>query len=76
MSLTSLQTKGLKRHFREAELPIKEYNDSGHNNYENDDKEELVNAIKGAKKKRLAILKEERKVEAVSDPNVIGFDVS
>nr|XP_031830340.1 probable ATP-dependent RNA helicase kurz [Nomia melanderi] len=76
VSLTSLQTKGLKRYFREAELPIKEYNDNGNNDYENDDKEESVNAIKGAKKKRLSILKDERKVKAVSDPNVVGFDES
>lgn len=74
MSLTSLQTKGLKRHFREEELPPKEHKVKTDNEIEDD--EVSVNAIKGSKKRRLAILQEGRKQETISDPNVVGFDVS
>ena len=74
VSLTSIQTKGLKRHFREIELPTKEYEVNANDEDENDAVEVPVNSIKGGKKKRLAILEEQRKEEAVSDPNVVGFD--
>ncbi|XP_076653384.1 putative ATP-dependent RNA helicase kurz [Halictus rubicundus] len=76
VSLTSVQTKGLKRHFREAELPAREYTDKVNNDSINEDKEKPINAIKGGKKRRLAILADEKKEEAVSDPNVVGFDES
>lgn len=66
----------MKRHFREIELPTKQYEVNANDEDENDAIEVPVNSIKGGKKKRLAILEEQRKEEAVSDPNVIGFDVS
>ncbi|KZC11400.1 putative ATP-dependent RNA helicase kurz [Dufourea novaeangliae] len=71
VSLTSVQTKGLKRHFREAELPIVTKTD-----YECDGKELSINAIKGGRKRRLAILAQEREEATVQDPNVVGFDES
>lgn len=73
--MTSVQTKGLKRHFREMELPVKEHIIKS-NNEDEDMLEVPVNAIKGSKKRRMAILKEQKVQDAVSDPNVIGFDVS
>lgn len=73
--MTSVQTKGLKRHFREMELPVKEHIIKS-NNEDEDMFEVPVNAIKGSKKRRMAILKEQKVQDAVSDPNVIGFDVS
>lgn len=76
ISLTSVQTKGLKRHFREMELPVKEHMIKSNNENEDNMSEIPVNAIKGSKKRRMAILKEQKVQDAVSDPNVIGFDVS
>lgn len=75
VSLTAVQTKGLKRHFREAELPAKEYKPRAIEEAADDGAEFTVNAIKGSKKRRLAILQGQKEEEAVSDPNVIGFDV-
>ncbi|XP_043263355.1 probable ATP-dependent RNA helicase kurz [Colletes gigas] len=75
VSLTAVQTKGLKRHFREAELPTKEYNDKIVNDNENDGTEVVINAIKG-RKKRLAILADSRKNDVCSDPNIVGFEES
>ncbi|XP_076756292.1 putative ATP-dependent RNA helicase kurz [Xylocopa sonorina] len=74
VSLAAVQTKGLKRHFREAELPAKKYEIKEINENEDDVPEVHINAIKGSKKRRLAILEEQKKQEAASDPNVIGFD--
>ncbi|XP_054016492.1 probable ATP-dependent RNA helicase kurz [Hylaeus anthracinus] len=74
LSLTTVQTKGLKRHFREAELPTKVYNEKIKN--DETDGMEIVNAIKGSKKKRLAILEHEEKSNVSSDPNIVGFDES
>ncbi|CAD1475900.1 unnamed protein product, partial [Heterotrigona itama] len=74
VSLTSVQTKGLKRQFREDKLPTKEYKVNLDNQNEDDALEVSINAIKGSKKRRLAILEEQKVKDAVSDPNVIGFD--
>lgn len=57
------------------ELPVKEHIIKS-NNEDEDMLEVPVNAIKGSKKRRMAILKEQKVQDAVSDPNVIGFDVS
>lgn len=57
------------------ELPVKEHIIKSNN--ENEDMLEVpINAIKGSKKRRMAILKQQKVQDAVSDPNVIGFDVS
>ncbi|XP_066602003.1 probable ATP-dependent RNA helicase kurz [Prorops nasuta] len=74
-SLTTIQTKGLKRHLRELEtLVIK---NSADTNDENEDKEEFVtNAIKGAKKKRISALVSEEGKNTSSDPNVIPLNIS
>lgn len=74
MSLTYLQNKGLKRHFRELEAPtsrVKYMVDED----ENDTTETVVNSIKGSKKKRLAILKNAKQDKATFGPNVLGFEV-
>lgn len=60
-------------------MPAKEYKAKRNEENEGDDTEVPINAIKGGKKSRLAILQQERdgnKEETVSDPNVVGFDVS
>lgn len=74
--MTSVQTKGLKRHFREAELSVKEYKIDSNIKNENDTIEMPINAIKVSKKKRLAILEKEIIEKTISNLNVIGFDVS
>lgn len=74
--MTSVQTKGLKRHFREAELSVKEYKIDSNIKNENDTIEMPINAIRASKKKRLAILEKEVIEKTISDLNVIGFDVS
>jgi len=79
VSLTSLQNKGLKRHFRELEAPIpkvKRRAEEEEGGEGNDDIEIIVNSIKGSKKKRLTILDNVKQSEVISDPNVVGFEVS
>ncbi|KOC64378.1 putative ATP-dependent RNA helicase kurz [Habropoda laboriosa] len=76
VSLSSMQTKGLKRHFREIAFPVKEYVPIPNDEVEDDASEVHINAIKGSKKRRLAILEDQRKQKAASDPNVLGFDES
>ncbi|XP_043797210.1 probable ATP-dependent RNA helicase kurz isoform X2 [Apis laboriosa] len=76
VSLTSVQTKGLKRHFREAELSVKEYKIDSNIKNKNDTIEMPINAIRASKKKRLAILEKEVIEKTISDLNVIGFDES
>lgn len=74
--MTSVQTRGLKRHFREAELSVKECKIDSNIKNENDTIEMPINAIKVSKKKRLAILEKEVIKKTISNLNVIGFDVS
>ncbi|CAK9818656.1 Probable ATP-dependent RNA helicase kurz [Anthophora quadrimaculata] len=74
VSLSNMQTKGLKRHFREVAFPAKEYVPKPNDEVEDDASELPINAIKGSKKRRLTILRDQRKEEAASDPNVLGFD--
>lgn len=54
ISLTSVQTKGLKRHFREAELSVKECKIDSNIKNENDTIEMPINAIKVSKKKKIS----------------------
>lgn len=75
MSLTSLQNKGLKRHFRELEAPESKRR-AGEGKEESDTTEAVANSIKGSKKRRLNILNDIKQSEAASDPNVVGFEVS
>lgn len=71
--LTSVQTKGLKKHFRELNQP--EYVPKPEpENYSDDDVK--VNAIKGSKKKRLELLGDSNSDKKNSDPNVIDLNVS
>lgn len=76
VSLTSLQNKGLKRHFRELEAPVKKLKRKADDKEESDSINTTVNSIKMSKKKRLAILNRVKQDEAKLDPNVVGFEVS
>lgn len=76
VSLTSIQTKGLKRYFREIDVPTKKYEVNTNDKDGNNTIEVSINSIKGSRRKRLAILKNQRRKEANSDPNVIGFSDS
>lgn len=76
VSLTSLQNKGLKRHFRELEAPVKKLKHKTDDEEESDSINTTVNSIKMSKKKRLAILNRVKQDEAKLDPNVVGFEVS
>ncbi|XP_015600106.1 probable ATP-dependent RNA helicase kurz [Cephus cinctus] len=71
VSLTAVQTKGLKRHFRETEA-YKTNLDI----VKDDDGEIVVNAIKGSKKQRLALLYSDKKKDASVDPNIVGLNES
>lgn len=79
VSLTSLQNKGLKRHFRELEAPVKKLKrkaDDEADEEESDSINTAINSIKMSKKKRLAILNRVKQDKAKLDPNVVGFEVS
>lgn len=80
VSLTSLQNKGLKRHFRELKTPIEKLKRKANDDEEENDKDDsiktTINSIKRSKKKRLAILDNAKQNEAKLDPNVVGFEVS
>lgn len=58
------------------ELPVKEHMNKSNNENEDNMSEAPINAIKGSKKRRMAILKQQKVQDAVLDPNIIGFDVS
>lgn len=76
VSLTSLQNKGLKRHFRELEIPAKKLKRKADDEEENESVKKTVNSIKTSRKKRLGILDGIKQDEAKLDPNVVGFEVS
>ncbi|XP_012288521.1 probable ATP-dependent RNA helicase kurz [Orussus abietinus] len=70
VSLAAHQTKGLKRHFLESETNNIISKDA-------DDKEtEVINSIKGSKKRRIALLTTDHTQNTVSDPNVLGLNES
>nr|XP_012232791.1 PREDICTED: probable ATP-dependent RNA helicase kurz [Linepithema humile] len=76
VSLTSLQNKGLKRHFRELETPISKLKCKTSEEEESNATEAGVNSIKGSKKKRLAILDNKKQDKDTSNQNVVGFESS
>lgn len=79
VSLTSLQNKGLKRYFRELETPVEKLKRKADDEEEDNSRKIIVNSIKGSRKKRFALLTNEKpnlKREAKSDPNVVGLEVS
>jgi hypothetical protein len=81
VSLTSLQNKGLKRHFRELEAPVEKLKRKADDEEEDEEDEHdsmktTVNSIKMSKKKRLAVFDNIKQDEAKLDPNVVGFEVS
>lgn len=75
VSLTSLQNKGLKRHFRELEAPVSKVKHKA-DDVEEENDTRTVNSLKRSKKKRLDIIDDAKQSKAVSDPNVVGFEVS
>lgn len=78
ISLTSLQTKGLKRHFRDEKFGVKSIERSDIVEKEqSDDGEVSINAIKGAKRKRMSLINQgESKKSTSDDPNCVGLNVS
>ncbi|KAL0100806.1 hypothetical protein PUN28_019294 [Cardiocondyla obscurior] len=78
VSLTSVQNKGLKRHFRELETPNKFEKLKRKENIEEESDiiNSSVNSIKMSKKKRQAILDSVRQDQTKLDPNVVGFESS
>ncbi|XP_063988922.1 probable ATP-dependent RNA helicase kurz [Diachasmimorpha longicaudata] len=74
VSITSVQTKGLKRQREEDESSQKPRHQEPTTNDE--EAEETINAIRGSKKQRLAALSEKSSSVSASDPNVIGYDES
>ncbi|XP_015114763.1 probable ATP-dependent RNA helicase kurz [Diachasma alloeum] len=74
VSITSVQTKGLKRQREEDESSQRPKHLE---NTDNDDEtEETINAIRGSKKQRLQALSEESSSQGASDPNVVGYEES
>ncbi|KMQ92402.1 xaa-pro aminopeptidase 1-like protein, partial [Lasius niger] len=78
ISLTSLQNKGLKRHFRELEMPVLKLKCKKNEIEESDTIETTfcANSIKGSKKKRLAVLDHAKQDKTMFDPNMVGFESS
>ncbi|KYN01320.1 PREDICTED: probable ATP-dependent RNA helicase kurz [Cyphomyrmex costatus] len=76
VSLTSMQNKGLKRHFRELETPVEKLKRKVDDEEESDSTKIIINSIKMSKKKRLAILNNIKQDEIKLDPNVVGFESS
>ncbi|KYQ50329.1 putative ATP-dependent RNA helicase kurz [Trachymyrmex zeteki] len=81
VSLTSLQNKGLKRHFQELKTPVEKLkrkvdDGEGEDEGESDSTKITINSIKISKKKRLAILNNIKQDEAKLDPNIVGFESS
>lgn len=74
MSLTTIQTKGLKRHLQEEEL--ESYINSIEPTTYNEFDEPVVNALKGAKKRRIALLNKIQQTNGSNDPSTLGLDVS
>lgn len=74
VSITTIQTKGLKRHLKEenAEESQPKFVD----NIDESTSNFSINGIKGSKRRRLLHLQNETKKKSSSDPNVVGFEES
>lgn len=75
-TLAAIQTKGLKRHFTELDKGVKEKKPKLESLAED---EVVVNSIRGAKQKRIALLgsnENEDENERAFDPNVVGLNVN
>ncbi|XP_033224203.1 probable ATP-dependent RNA helicase kurz [Belonocnema kinseyi] len=70
VSLTTVQTKGLKRYLRESEIS-EANNEAGEYNDQND---VVIKTLKGAKKRRLALVQEAEAEKVLYDPTVLGLD--
>lgn len=76
ISLTSIQNKGLKRHFRELEMPVSKLKKNETEEGDTLETTPCTNSIKGSKKRRLAILDHAKQDKTSCDPNVVGFESS
>ncbi|KAK2584403.1 hypothetical protein KPH14_006785 [Odynerus spinipes] len=76
ISLTTFQTKGLKRHFRELNVPAIETVKNEVDECDDNNTESVLNAVKGGKRKRLAILNTEKEKSCETDPNTVGLNES
>ncbi|KAF7991807.1 hypothetical protein HCN44_010608 [Aphidius gifuensis] len=83
VSLTTIQTKGLKRHLRDeerAESKVENFvdNNGDDDDDDDDDEESAIDAIKGNKRARLSLLNDKSAIKkaALSDPNIVGFEES
>ncbi|XP_058790532.1 probable ATP-dependent RNA helicase kurz [Phymastichus coffea] len=74
VSLTAIQTKGLKRHLQEEELET--YINSIKFSTNKELNEPVVNALKGAKKRRITILSVVQQQNNSKDPNVLDIDTT
>ncbi|XP_029167253.1 probable ATP-dependent RNA helicase kurz [Nylanderia fulva] len=76
VSLTSMQNKGLKRHFRELEMPVSKLKKNEAEKSDTSKTTSCTNSIKGSKKRRLTILDHAKQDKTKYDPNIIGFESS
>ncbi|KAI4504513.1 hypothetical protein M0802_000063 [Mischocyttarus mexicanus] len=76
VSLTTIQTKGLKRHIRELNAPTVETSINPIDECDINNTQSNINTIKGAKRKRLSILNNIKQKLSSKDPNIVGFDES
>ena len=74
VSLTTVQTKGLKRTLQESKIESFVHNLETNNSEEST--EPIANSLKGVKKRRIAILNNIKKHVSNKDPNVLDIDVS
>ena len=73
VSLTAVQTKGLKRYLKESEISEANIEQQG---CEDDQNQVVINTIKGAKKRRLALVQGAEEEKVSTDLNVLGLEVS
>lgn len=73
VSFTAVQTKGLKKYLRESEVPLE--TNAAQEEGDTDSNKKIINSLRGVKRRRLALILEPKK-KKISDPNVLGLDVS
>ena len=73
VSLSTVQTKGLKRYLRESEEAAANIVATKNKSQEDDI---VINTLKGAKRRRLALAQQTKEEKVSNDPNVLGLEVS
>ena len=74
VSLSTIQTKGLKRHLRDTELEALIVRDSNLMKCD-ESAEPVVNALKGVKRRRLALLNKDKIQNDVNNLNTLDLEV-